>query len=98
MADNPTLQRFVEIKQQISALEKELDEIKEAVFQTVDSNDGEIADEGFTVKSYKKPKYKFSDEYAAKNDELKKLKQKEIEEGIATIDGYSEYCMVRFKK
>ena len=97
MTDNPSIARFIEIKQQISALEKELDGIKDEVFKTVDACDGEIAEEGYTIKSYKKPKYKFSDNYTAKNEELKQLKKTEIEEGVAVIDGYSEYCMVRFK-
>ncbi len=98
MSDNPALQRFIEIKRQMSELEKELDGLKDEVFKTVDSSDGEIADEGFSIKSYKKPKYKFSENYTAKSDELKKLKKSEIDDGIAIIDGYSEYCMVRFKK
>ena len=97
MSDNQSIQRFIDIKRQICVLEKELEELKDEVFKTVDSSDGEIADEGYTIKSYKKPKYKFSDEYAAKNDELKQMKKIEIDNGVAVIDGYSEYCMVRFK-
>ena len=95
---NQAVDRYIELKQQIAALEKELDELKEDVFQSVDGQGGEIAGEGFTLRSYKTPRYKFSAEYESKNDELKTLRKSEIESGAATVDGYSEFVKINFKK
>ncbi|MFK8114745.1 MAG: hypothetical protein AB8B91_21265 [Rubripirellula sp.] len=91
------LQRYAELKQQISNLEKELDELKEQVFQSVDGAGGQFDHQGFVLKTQKRPKYKFSDDYEAKNKQLKELKKAEIESGAATIDGYSEFVTVKFK-
>ena len=75
-----------------------MDTIKDDVLKIVQGKDGQLEGEGYTIKSMKRPKYKYSDAYAAKNDELKKLKAEEIEKGIATIDGYSEFVQINFKK
>jgi len=97
MATEP-LARYIELKRQISALEKELDELKEQVFADVDSVGGEIDNEKFVIRSYKSPRYKFSEQYDKKNAEVKELRKKEIEEGIAVVDGYSEFVKLNFKK
>lgn len=98
--DQPTdaaVDRFIELKRQIGELEDELDKIKDDVFKVVDEAGGKSEYEGFTIRCNKKPKYEYSEEYQAKNDELKKLKKSEVEDGVATISGYSEYVTVRFK-
>lgn len=92
------LERYVELKQQIDKLEDELDLIKEEVFKFVDAgNDNKFENDKFTFKATKRPKYKFSDEYDAKNKELKALKKSEIADNVATIDGYSEYVTLKMK-
>lgn len=96
MAD-ANLQRYVEIKREISQLEKELDQLKTTIFQAVDGAGGEVAEEKFVLKTQKRPKYKFSSDYETKNQELKELKKSEIANGVATIDGYSEFVTVKFK-
>ncbi|MEM7476059.1 MAG: hypothetical protein AAF483_13780, partial [Planctomycetota bacterium] len=68
------LQDYIDLKKQISELEKKLDALKDEVFQAVDTEGGEVAGEGYTVRSYKQPRYKFSEEYEAKNSELKELR------------------------
>lgn len=93
-----SLERYIEIKRQISELEKELDDIKEQVFADVDGQGGEIDDELFVIRSYKSPRYKFSEVYDSKNTELKQLRKQEIDDGIAVIDGYSEFVKLNFKK
>lgn len=97
MSDEAALKRYVEIKQEIGKLEDELDLIKEKVFSAVDNAGGEIKDDAYVLKTQKRPKYKFSDEYEAKNKELKALKKDEIDSGVATIDGYSEFVTVKIK-
>ena len=92
------LARYIALKQQISELEKELGELKEAVFADVDGQGGEVDEEKFVIRAYKNPKYKFSEAYDQKNTELKDLKKQEIESGVATVDGYSEYVRINFKK
>ena len=92
-----SLQRYIEVKRQIGDLERELEELKGDVFSVVDAKGGEVADDSFVIRSYKKPKYKFSDNFETKNDELKQLRKSEIDDGVATIDGYSEFVTVRFK-
>lgn len=92
-----SLARYVELKREISRLEKELDELKGSIFKTVDTAGGEIADAQFVLKTQKRPKYKFSSTYEAKNKELKELKKSEIDNGVAQIDGYSEFVTVKFK-
>ena len=96
MADQ-ALERYVELKREISKLEKELDQIKASIFQAVDGAGGEVTEEAFVLKTQKRPKYKFSDDYETKNKELKELKKAEIENGVATIEGYSEFVTVKFK-
>ena len=91
------LKRYIELKQQISKLEEELDLLKEKVFTAVDDAGGELFAEDFMFKTQKRPKYKFSDEYEAKNKELKALKKNEIESGIATVEGYSEFVTLKKK-
>ena len=96
MAD-ATLERYVELKREIAELEKELDSIKETIFKQVDGAGGEVAEDTFVLKIQRRPKYKFSDAYEAKNQELKDLKKAEIENGTATIDGHSEFVTIKFK-
>ena len=96
MSDN-ALSRYVEIKKEIDKLEEELDLLKDKVFTAVDEAGGEIKDDAFVMKTQKRPKYKFSDEYDAKNKELKALKKDEIESGVATIDGYSQFVTLKLK-
>lgn len=92
------LERYVEIKQQIDKLEDELDLMKEEVFKFVDAEkDNKFENDKYTFKATKRPKYKYSEEYDAKNKELKALKKSEIEDKIATIDGYSEYVTLKMK-
>ena len=86
------------LKQEISSLEKELDNIKDDVFKTVDSAGGEADRGSFVIRSYKRPKYKHSEEYDKKNSELKELRAKEIEDGVATVDSYTEFVKINFKK
>ena len=97
MANN-SLERYIELKQQISELEKELDELKEKVFVDVDAQGGEIDADNYVIRSYKSPRYKFSDTYDSRNTELKELRKKEIDVGIAVVDGYSEFVKLIFKK
>lgn len=100
MSDRPSdpLERYAWLKQQISLLEAELDEIKDDVLKTVEGSGGEFANDQFVLKTSKRPKYKFSDDYEAKNNELKELRKVEIDSGTAVIDGYSEFVTIRFKK
>jgi len=93
-----SLEKYIELKKQIGALEKELDALKDDVFQSVASDGGEVAGEGYPVRSYKTPKYSFSEDYEAKNAELKELRKSEIDSGAATVSGYSEYVKITFKK
>lgn len=92
-----SLKRYVEIKKEIDKLEEELDLLKDKVFAAVDEAGGEIKDDAFVMKTQKRPKYKFSDEYEAKNKELKALKKDEIESGVATIDSYSQFVTLKLK-
>jgi len=100
MSDKPSdpIELYAWLKQQISALEKELDGVKDQVFELVDKNGGETERDDFVMKCTKRPKYKFSETYDQKNDELKALKKSEIENGVAVIDGYSQYVTLRNKK
>lgn len=95
---NEALERYVELKKQISGLEKELDELKDEVFSAVDKDGGEFVQDAYTVRSYKTPKYKYSADYDTKNNELKELRKAEVENGTAVIDGYSEFVKITFKK
>ena len=97
MSDNSALERYVAIKQEISKLEDELDLIKEKVFGQVEEAGGKVDSDRFVLKTQKRPRYKFSEEYEAKDKELKTLKKAEIESGVATIDGYSEFVTVKMK-
>ena len=96
MAD-AALERYVELKRQISKLENELDDLKDSIFKSVDTAGGKIAAEGYVLKTQKRPKYKYSDEYETKNKELKELKKEEVKNGTAVIDGYSEFVTLKFK-
>lgn len=96
MADE-TLERYIELKREISKLEKELDELKDSIFKVVDGAGGEVTAEKYVLKTQKRPKYKYSDEYESKNKELKALKKAEVENGTAVIDGYSEFVTLKFK-
>jgi len=99
MSDEQKLERYIELKEQIDKLEDELDTIKEDVFKIVDAAaDSKIESGDYVFKSTKRPKYKYSDEYEAKNKELKALKKSEVEDKIATIEGYSEYVTMKAKK
>jgi len=100
MSDKPTepIELYAWLKQQISDLEKELDDVKDEVFELVDKDGGEMERDDFTLKCTKRPKYKFSEAYDQKNEELKALKKSEIENGVAVIDGYSQFVTLRPKK
>ena len=100
MSDKPTepVELYAWLKQQISELETELNAVKDQVFEIVDKDGGELEKDNFVFKCTKRPKYKFSESYDQKNEELKSLKKSEIENGVATIDGYSQFVTFRVKK
>ena len=100
MPKRPTepIELYAWLKQQISSLETELDELKETVFEQVDATGGTVEKDGYVLRSQKRPKYKFSNTYEKKNDELKELKKSEIDTGVAKIDGYSTFVTVKFQK
>ena len=100
MSDKPSdpIELYAWLKQQISALEDELDGVKDQVFELVEEDGGETERDDFVMKCTKRPKYKYSETYDQKNDELKALKKSEIENGVAVIDGYSQYVTFRNKK
>lgn len=100
MAKRPEdpVELYAWLKQEIAALEQELDELKEGVFSAVDQTGGVVEKDDYVVRTQKRPKYKFSEHYDQKNDELKQLKKTEIAEGIATIEGYSTFVTVKFRK
>ncbi len=100
MSNKPTepVELYAWLKQQISELESELDAVKDEVFAIVDQDGGELERDNGVFKCSKRPKYKFSEVYDQKNEELKSLKKSEIENGVATIDGYSQYVTFRVKK
>ncbi len=92
------IELYAWLKQEVSKLEDEMDDLKEEVFKTVDGQGEEVDKGSFVIRSYKRPKYKFSDGYNTKNSELKKLRAAEIDNGTASIDGYSEFVKIHFKK
>ena len=100
MSDKPSdpIELYAWLKQQISALEEELDGVKDEVFELVDKEGGQTERDDFVMKCTKRPKYKFSEAYDQKNEELKTLKKSESENGVAVIDGYSQYVTFRNKK
>lgn len=100
MSDKPSepIALYSWLKQQISELEKELDSVKDQVYELVDKDGGELEQDNCVFKCTKRPKYKFSEAYEQKNEELKALKKSEIENGLAVIDGYSQYVTFRVKK
>ena len=100
MPEKPTdpVQLYAWLKQQIATLEQELEAIKDEVFNVIDAGGGELAAETYTIKTSKRPKYKFSEAYEQKNSELKAMRKDEIDSGVATVDSYSEFVTIRFKK
>ena len=100
MSDKPSdpIELYAWLKQQISVLEDELDGVKDQVFELVEKDGGETERDDFVMKCTKRPKYKYSETYEQKNDELKALKKSEIENGVAVIDGYSQFVTFRNKK
>ena len=97
MSSKP-LARYIEIKQQIAALEAELEELRDSVFADVQDKGGQIEDEAWVIRSYKQPRYKFSETYESKNSELKELRKQEIDSGTAVVESYSEYVKLNFRK
>lgn len=100
MSEKPTepIALYAWLKQQIGELEKELDGVKDQVYELVDKDGGELEQDNCVFKCTKRPKYKYSETYDQKNEELKALKKSEIENGVAVIDGYSQYVTFRTKK
>lgn len=92
------IELYAWLKQEVSKLEDEMDAIKEDVFKAVDSQGEEVDKGNFIIRSYKRPKYKFSEDYDRKNSELKALRAAEIDNGTAVVDGYSEYVKINFRK
>lgn len=92
------IELYAWLKQEVSKLEDEMDQIKDAVLKEVVAQGDEIDKGNFVIRSYKRAKYKFSDAYDTKNAELKKLRAEEIENGTAVVDGHSEYVKINFKK
>ena len=91
------IEKYVSLKREIARLNDEMDELKDEVFKEVDTAGGKFENDAFVISSQKRPKYKYSAAYDAKNDELKAMKKAEVEDGTATIDGYSEFVTVKFR-
>ena len=97
-SEQKEIDRYIELKQQIDKLEDELDGLKDNIFKIVDAaDDNKIESDTYTLKSTRRVKYTYSQEYDAKNKELKALKKSEIENKIATEDGFSEYVTLKLK-
>ena len=92
------IELYAWLKQEISKLEDEMDQIKESVFKTVEEAGEELDKGDYVLKCQKRPKYKFSEQYEQKNGELKTLRAEEIKNGTAVVDGYSEFVRINFKK
>ena len=92
------IELYAWLKLEVSKLENEMDAIKEDVFKAVDSQGEEVDKGSFVIRSYKRPKYKYSEQYNSKNSELKALRAEEVENGTAVVDGYTEYVKINFKK
>jgi hypothetical protein len=75
-----------------------MDALQDSVFSLVEKAGGKLEDDRFTASHQKRPKYNFSDEYESQNTELKNLRKKEIDEGIATVESFSEFVTLRLRQ
>ncbi|MCK5682909.1 hypothetical protein KAJ27_02270 [bacterium] len=89
--------RFIEIKKQIKNLEIELDEIKKDVIDFVQTKDGKIEDDFFSITLNKKVSYTFSDEFIGLQNQVKERRKFEIKNEIAELKSCTIFPMVKFK-
>ncbi len=91
------LSRFIEIKKQIKVLEIELGEIKNDVIDFVQTKDGKIEDDSFSITLNKKVTYSFSDEFIGLQNQVKERRKFEIKNNIAEVKSSTVFPMVKFK-
>lgn len=91
-------QRYADLKLQIKKIEAELDILQPdiaAELETVDGSDSKVEMDIGSFSFMKKKKWKYSADVAEKTDELKKLKEYEEAEGVASFE---ENLILQFRE
>ncbi|MFW6214427.1 MAG: hypothetical protein ACOC45_00640 [Alkalispirochaetaceae bacterium] len=104
--DNPTLtplergddalvDRFVEVKEQLRSLQRELRDLKPRVIEAIGEGEGSGDDPLARVKLAKRPKWKYSDEIARLEEMIREKKRAERETGVAVVAEETSYLVIR---
>jgi len=79
------LERIIELRQQISALEDELDELKSTLTPYVHEQGDKVACGDFVFRTSISRSWNYSETVAELQTQLRDKKREEVEQGIATI-------------
>jgi hypothetical protein len=93
---NEALEKYVQLKQQIDELQKQLDEIKEDALKSVKEAGGKVESDVATASCRSRVSWEYSTAVGEAQDKLKALKKDEEKSGAATRKE-SEYLMLKFK-
>lgn len=89
------IDRYVALKSQLQAIQKELKELKPRVVAAISEAGGVVEENLGTVKVAKRPKWKYSDDVARLQEELKEKKKREREAGVAEVSDETAYLLVQ---
>ena len=93
------ISRYAEIKMQIALLEREMEELKPNLVTLLEREGGKIADKtlGFSGYLQSKKTYQYSPETESLKDLLEESREKEREDGTASVKSITTYPVIRFK-
>jgi hypothetical protein len=92
------LERYVEVKNLIKELESEVDMLKPNVISYIEdnSNDGnKYVGKKFRAYIQRRANYSYSSKVQKLEAQLKGQKKKEVEDGVAVVESYTVYPMIR---
>jgi hypothetical protein len=92
------IERYQEIKLMISALEREVDELKPNIVSIIEDHGGRIKTGKFNAYLVERPVYKYSSEVESLRVILKEKELQEKENGIASIHHANVFPVIRHMK
>lgn len=87
--------RYVELKDRLRTIQQELKELKPKVVAAIADAGGVGREKGGIVKVTKRPKWKYSDDVARLEEELREKKKQEREAGLAEVNNEIAYLLIQ---
>ena len=93
---NEALEKYVQLKKQIDALQKELDAVKDDALNAVKQDGGKVESDTVVASCRSRVSWEYTDAVSHLQNQVKALKKEEEASGAATKKE-SEFLVIKFK-